>query len=45
MVESYMKELTKITGREYHPFTYYGDPAAEELIIAMGSVQVPQRNN
>ncbi len=38
MVESYMKELTKITGREYHPFTYYGDPAAEEIIIAMGSV-------
>lgn len=38
MVESYMKEITKITGREYHPFTYYGDKDAENIIIAMGSV-------
>ena len=27
-----------MTGREYHPFTYYGDPDAENIIIAMGSV-------
>ncbi len=38
MVEAYMQEMTKLTGREYHPFTYYGDPAAENIIIAMGSV-------
>ncbi len=38
MVEDYMKEITKITGREYHPFTYYGDKEAENIIIAMGSV-------
>lgn len=38
MVESYMKEITKLTGREYHPFTYYGDPQAENIIVAMGSV-------
>jgi pyruvate-ferredoxin/flavodoxin oxidoreductase len=38
MVEDYMKELTKLTGREYHPFTYYGAPDAENIIIAMGSV-------
>ena len=38
MVEEYMKELSKITGREYHPFTYFGDPDAENIIIAMGSV-------
>jgi len=38
MVEDYMKEITKITGREYHPFTYYGDPNAENIIIAMGSI-------
>ncbi len=38
MVEDYMKEITKLTGREYHPFTYYGDPQAENIIIAMGSV-------
>ena len=38
MVESYMQQLSKLTGREYHPFTYYGDPDAEDIIIAMGSV-------
>ena len=38
VVEHYMKEITKVTGREYHPFTYYGAPDAENIIIAMGSV-------
>jgi len=38
MVDDYMQEITKLTGREYHPFTYYGDPQAENIIIAMGSV-------
>ncbi len=38
IVEDYMKEITKITGREYHPFTYYGAKDAENVIIAMGSV-------
>jgi pyruvate-ferredoxin/flavodoxin oxidoreductase len=38
IVANYMKEITKITGREYHPFDYYGDPEAENIIIAMGSV-------
>ena len=33
-----MKEINKITGREYHPFTYYGAPDAEHITIAMGSV-------
>jgi pyruvate-ferredoxin/flavodoxin oxidoreductase len=33
-----MQELSKITGREYHPFTYYGDPDAENIVVAMGSV-------
>jgi len=37
MVEHYMGEISKITGREYHPFTYYGAPDAENIIIAMGS--------
>jgi pyruvate-ferredoxin/flavodoxin oxidoreductase len=37
-VESYMQEITKLTGREYHPFVYYGAPDAENIIIAMGSV-------
>jgi pyruvate-ferredoxin/flavodoxin oxidoreductase len=38
MVEDYMKEIKKITGREYHPFDYYGAADAENIIIAMGSV-------
>lgn len=38
IVENYMQEITKLTGREYHPFTYYGSPDAENIIIAMGSV-------
>ena len=37
IVEQYMAEITKITGREYHLFNYYGDPEAERVIIAMGS--------
>jgi len=38
LVDSYMQEITKMTGREYHPFTYYGDPDAENILVAMGSV-------
>ncbi|MFC2137460.1 pyruvate:ferredoxin (flavodoxin) oxidoreductase [Bacteroidota bacterium] len=38
IVEEYMQEIKKITGREYHPFDYYGAPDAENIIIAMGSV-------
>ncbi|AJG98159.1 pyruvate-flavodoxin oxidoreductase [Clostridium beijerinckii] len=38
IVENYMKELKNITGREYHPFDYYGDPEAERVIVAIGSV-------
>ncbi len=38
VVEEYMQEINKITGREYHPFTYYGAPNAENIVMAMGSV-------
>ncbi|MFA8433111.1 MAG: pyruvate:ferredoxin (flavodoxin) oxidoreductase [Marinifilaceae bacterium] len=38
IVADYMKEITKITGREYKPFMYYGAEDAENIIIAMGSV-------
>lgn len=38
IVEDYMQEITKITGREYHPFTYYGAEDATNIIVAMGSV-------
>lgn len=38
IVEEYMKEIQKITGREYKLFDYYGAADAENVIIAMGSV-------
>ncbi|MGS0972080.1 MAG: pyruvate:ferredoxin (flavodoxin) oxidoreductase [Candidatus Izemoplasmataceae bacterium] len=38
IVEEYMAEISKITGRNYAPFVYYGDEDAEDVIIAMGSV-------
>ncbi len=37
-VAEYMREMSKITGREYKPFNYYGAPDAENIIVAMGSV-------
>ena len=37
-VEGYMQEIKKLTGRSYHPFTYYGAPDAKRVIVAMGSV-------
>ena len=36
-VEKYMAAISKITGREYKPFTYYGAKDATEVIILMGS--------
>ena len=38
IVNDYMKEINKITGRDYKPFNYYGHPEAERIIVAMGSV-------
>lgn len=38
IVADYMKEISRITGRQYRPFDYYGDPEAERVIVAMGSV-------
>ncbi len=38
VVENYMSEITKLTGREYHCFDYYGAPDADRIIISMGSV-------
>jgi len=38
LVEEYMQEITKITGRPYHPFNYFGAEDAEHVIVAMGSV-------
>ncbi len=38
VVEAYMAQISKLTGREYHPFNYYGAPDAERIIVAMGSI-------
>ena len=38
IVEGYMEEINKLTGRDYQLFNYHGAPDAENIIIAMGSV-------
>ncbi len=38
IVAKYMEEISKVTGRHYAPFTYYGAADADRIIIAMGSV-------
>lgn len=38
IVEKYLEKLAAVTGRKYGLFDYYGDPEAERVIIAMGSV-------
>ena len=38
MVADTMAEISKITGRDYKPFVYYGAADAEHIIVAMGSV-------
>ena len=37
IVEKYMKQVSKLTGREYHLFDYVGAPDADKVIILMGS--------
>ncbi len=37
-VAEYLDEISKVTGRDYKPFTYYGAEDATDVIIAMGSV-------
>lgn len=38
IAEEYFKEASRLTGREYAPFTYYGAKDATKVIVAMGSV-------
>ena len=38
IVEEYMNEISKITGRKYGLFDYYGAEDADRVIIAMGSI-------
>ncbi|MDB4582964.1 pyruvate:ferredoxin (flavodoxin) oxidoreductase [Draconibacterium sp.] len=37
IVADYMDQISELTGRKYRPFSYYGAPDAENIIIAMGS--------
>lgn len=37
VVEGYMNEVNKLTGRDYKLFNYYGAADAEHVVIAMGS--------
>ena len=43
IVEKYLGEISKITGREYHLFNYYGAADAENIIVLMGSATEPAR--
>jgi len=38
IVDGYMQEINKLTGRDYQLFNYYGAPDADRVIGAMGSV-------
>ena len=38
IVEEYMDKMSALTGRDYRLFNYFGDPEAERVIVAMGSV-------
>lgn len=38
IVNDYMQEISKVTGRDYRPFTYYGAEDATDIVIAMGSI-------
>lgn len=38
IVEEYMNDINKLTGRSYKPFNYYGSKEAKNIIVAMGSV-------
>ena len=38
IVEGYLKEISRLTGRHYGLFNYWGVPDAERVIVAMGSV-------
>jgi pyruvate-ferredoxin/flavodoxin oxidoreductase len=37
LVRDAMDQFARLTGRQYHLFDYYGDPAAERILVLMGS--------
>ncbi len=38
VVEDYMQEINRLTGKDYHLFNYHGAADAKHVIVAMGSV-------
>lgn len=36
-IVKYMQEISKLTNREYKPFSYYGSSEARHIIVSMGS--------
>jgi pyruvate-ferredoxin/flavodoxin oxidoreductase len=38
IVQGYMDDIARLTGRQYHLFDYYGAPDADRVIVAIGSV-------
>ena len=38
IVNHYMQEINKLSGKNYKPFNYYGSKTAKKVIVAMGSV-------
>lgn len=43
IVQKYMDKFASLTGRQYKPFDYYGDPEAERVIVIMGSGSEPAK--
>ena len=37
IVQEQMRNFAKITGRDYRPYEYVGDPQAQHVVVAMGS--------
>ncbi|KYZ74756.1 pyruvate-flavodoxin oxidoreductase [Anaerosporomusa subterranea] len=37
IIDQYLQEINKLTGRNYQFFTYLGAPDADQIIVAMGS--------
>ncbi len=37
IVKDYMDQISALTGRNYKPFDFYGDPQATDVVVCMGS--------
>ena len=42
IVNNYMKDINKITGKNYKPFEYYGDPKAKYVIVALSLIHISE---